>query len=93
MSLHKEIEQEAAHISAQLLFKRRVFAYFDGDEISVKDRMYCNGGLVYLGTYDNDMDKQEVVGKLKFWVDCAMTKGHIPSSLGKHLDVMRQEEV
>ena len=93
MSLHKEIEQEAAKIGAHLYFKTRVYAYWDGDEIVIKDKLYCNNGLQMIGTYDKWMNLKQIQDRLKFHLDCLIAKGHIPSSLGKHLDVMRNSEI
>ena len=100
MSLHKEIEQEAAKIRAYLWGKTRVYAYLDNDKIVIKDRIYCNNGLQAMGSYHKDMiDKKDEYGRdvievrLRFYIDALSAKGHIPSSLGKHLDVMRNSEI
>lgn len=92
MSITKEIQQEAAKIRAYLWGKTRVYAYFDGTDIVVKDKIYCNGGMQAMGTYDKWMDDEKILARLKHHIDCLITNGHIPSSLGKHLPIMRREE-
>lgn len=93
MNILKEIEQEAAKIGAHLYFKTRVYAYFDGNDIIIKDKIYCNGGLQAIGTYDKWMNLKQIQDRLKFHLDCLIAKGHIPSSLGKYLDVMRNNDI
>ena len=92
MSITKEIEQEAAKIRAYLWGKNRVYAYWDGDDIVIKDKIYCNGGLQAMGTYDKWMDDEKILARLKHHIDCLITHGHIPSSLGRWSELMRNSE-
>ena len=92
MSITKEIEQEAAKIRLRLGFKDRVYAYCDGEQIVIKDRIYCNGGLQAMGTYHKDMTKKEVEQRLYGHITRLSLQGHIPSSLGRWSEVMRQDE-
>ena len=93
MNIIKEIEQEAAKIGAHLYFKTRVYAYFDGQDIIIKDKIYCNGGLQAMGTYDKWMNQEKIRERLKFHIDCLIAHGHIPSSLGRWSELMRTEEI
>ena len=63
------IELEADYISAELLNKNRVFAYYKNDQVQVRPRLYCNGSAEglgdYVGTYDKKMTDMEIFDKLK----------------------------
>ena len=98
MSITKEIEQEAAKIRGHLAFailegNSRVYAYWDGDDIVIKDKIYCNGGLQAMGTYDKWMDDDKILARLKHHIDCLITHGHIPSSLGRWSELMRNSDI
>lgn len=96
MSLHKEIEQEAIKIGAHLAFKDRVHAYFDReqDKIVVRDDVITTDeNLQALGTFDKDMNLKQRMKRLYGNVVALAKHGHIPSSLGRHLDVMRINDI
>jgi len=93
MNILKEIEQEAAKIRAYLWGKTRVFVYYDGQDIVVKDKIYCSGGLQAMGTYDKWMDDAKILSRLKGHIDSLITNGHIPSSLGKYSELMRKDDI
>ena len=97
MSITKEIEQEAAKIRAHLHFKTRVYAYWDGQDIVIKDKIYCNGGHQLIGTYDKwmaeDKGRDRILDRLKCHIDCLITHGHIPSSLGRWSELMRNSDI
>jgi len=86
MSLHKEIEQEAAKIGAHLAFKYRVHAYYDRREnkIVVRDDVITTDkNLQAMGTYTKLMNQADCKKRLYGHIVRLSKQGHIPSSLGK----------
>jgi len=63
------IELEADYIVAELKSKSRVFAYYKNDQVTARDKLYCNGSAEglgdYVGTYDQKMTDMEIFEKLQ----------------------------
>ena len=88
MNLNKDKSELVSLIKAHLLFQKRLFLYWAGEDFKIKDKIYCNGEK-YLGTFDHKMEPDEIWAKVNYIVNDLMEGPHIRSSLEPSLPVMR----